>query len=256
MNFHGSSRHRCLHLSRSPCLSTRRWITELGNERPLDLSRMFGNAGRPCFHLSSFKVSRHCVRFGDGYAFSGCQRQLKREEWVGMMGRSEDRDWKNTSQVSGVMDLWGAGIGYLEIGLGDGSFENLKHLHAPVLITCEHEMLKNRRAGWLTLVIHSSVASTVFKGLWFGAVRSLAPHHIKAHSWVNAHARCSHEKISKIDYSTLKIILKNETHLWLESYCIHPPPWHTHLSAKSVSVWKIWTTPKWWWIESKLPWTL
>lgn len=56
------------------------------------------------------------------------------------MGRGGDSDWKNTTQISGLMDLWGVDIGYSEIGLGDGSFENLKHLRAPMLITCEHEI--------------------------------------------------------------------------------------------------------------------
>lgn len=55
-----------------------------------------------------------------------------------MMGRGGDRHWKNTTEVS-AMDLSGEDIGYLENGLGDGSFENLKHLHAPVLITCERK---------------------------------------------------------------------------------------------------------------------
>lgn len=51
-----------------------------------------------------------------------------------------DGNWKNTAQVSVVMDLWGTDFRFLDFELGAGSFENLKHLHAPVLITCEHEL--------------------------------------------------------------------------------------------------------------------
>lgn len=65
-----------VHLRLSSC----RWITDWRNENSLDLSRMFVNAGKPCFHPSSIEVSRLCMHFVDGYAYSRCQQQVKREE--------------------------------------------------------------------------------------------------------------------------------------------------------------------------------
>lgn len=61
-------------------------------------------------------------------------------------GKSEWEWWKGEETVTGktphsvVMDLWGTDFRFLDFELGAGSFENLKHLHAPVLITCEHEL--------------------------------------------------------------------------------------------------------------------
>lgn len=152
---HSLSYHRFLQLLPSQVCSSLAFILSvsklmnhwLENEFPLDLNRMFGIAERPCFHPSSIKLSWLCVCFGDGYTYNRCQQQLKWEQCEGA-GRGGYTDWKNTIEVSSVVDLEGYWIfgDRLEKILDDGSFEDLKHLHASELITCEHNFKSKRLA--------------------------------------------------------------------------------------------------------------
>lgn len=127
----------------------------------------------PCFHLASSKVSRPCMHFGDGYAYNGCQQQLKREEWEWWEG--VETATGKTSYKSVV--LWICEEQISDIWRLDWEMAHLRTSNTCVLQCSPHVSMsfRNKRGvnshSWFTarLLWHS------VQGLWFGAVRSLTP---------------------------------------------------------------------------------
>lgn len=67
----------------------------------LNLSRMFGNAGMPCFHPISIEVSTLCVHFGDGFAYIPTATEARRVNINGndRKGRRQRLE-KQTTEIS------------------------------------------------------------------------------------------------------------------------------------------------------------
>lgn len=161
-----SSLHRCLHLSLISSVNTQisHWLEEWAS---VGFEQDVWERWKALFSSRFTEVSRTCVFSSDGYAYNGCQQQLKQEGW----------EWKTppkscNGSVGNIKQIFGSRTGR---GEDDGSFEDLKHLPAPVLIACERTVLKETW-GLTHTRDPQFISFSGVGGLWF--VISLTSLHI------------------------------------------------------------------------------